>query len=160
MTDPDHADLARYLRGDDELSAAYRRLPQPAPPRLADRRVLRRARRAVRRRPRREALAYAASALLALAVLFAFEIHPGERRHGADAPHFVRTAMHIERGAAWEIAGTTAVRRIDPPRCARPEPMPPAQAGDAARSPRTLPSTIAEAPAKLREPCSPRRRLR
>lgn len=151
MIDPDR---------DDELSAAYRRLPQPAPPRVADRRVLECARAAARHRPWRETFAYAASALLALAVLFAFELHPGELRSGADAPHFVHTAMRSDRVATWRMTGVTANRAIDSPRCATQDTRPSANAGDFARSPRAFPSRIVEARQKPREQCSPRGRLR
>ena len=160
MIDLEPGELERYLRGDDELSAAYRRLPQAAPPRIADRRVLERARVAARHRPRREALAYAASALLALAVLFAFEIHPGDRRSVDDAPHFVRTAMRSNRVAAWRVTDPATNRAIGSTRCATRPVRPAPDTGDSARAARGFPSRTAGARAKLREPCSPRGRLR
>ena len=160
MIDPDHGELERYLRGDDELSAAYRRLPQPAPPRLVDRRVLERARVAVRDRPSHEAFAYAASALLALAVLFAFEIHPGARRSDDDAPHFVRTAMRSDHVAAWRMTEPTADRAIGATRCAMPGTRLPPSRGGSAASARGIASRAVDVRSKLREPCSPRGRLR
>ncbi len=158
MKDREQGDLARYLRGEDGLSAAYRRLPRVAPPRVVDRQVLERARVAALRRPGRDALAYAASALLALAVLFAFEIHPGGRRTAQDAPHFVRTAMRSDHVGGWRASDPAASRPIDPPRCAPRGTRSPPDAGDSAESPQGF--RIAEATSKLREPCSPLGRLR
>jgi hypothetical protein len=158
MNDRENADLARYLRGEDELSAAYQRLPSVAPPRIVDRQVLERARGAARRRPGRDTLAYAASALLALAVLFAFEIRPGERRAAQDAPHFLRTAMRSDHVGGWRAADLATGRAIDPRRCATRSTRPPSDTGGSARSPRGF--RTAEASPNLREPCSPRGRLR
>ncbi|MDE2295143.1 MAG: hypothetical protein KGL36_06745 [Gammaproteobacteria bacterium] len=160
MIDPDRGELERYLCGDDELSAAYRRLPQPTPPRILDRRVLDRARGATRRRPWREGLAYAAGVLLALAVLFAFEIQPRGPRVADDAPHFVRTAMRTDRATAWPMPGPIVDRAIGSARCAPPDTRPPAIAGESAGPAPGTPSRVAEARPKLREPCSPRGRLR
>ena len=155
MIDPDPGERPHWLR-DDELSAAYRRLPRPAPPHVVDRRVIESARVAVRRRPWRDALAYAASALLALAVLFAFEIRPGAQHAGDDAPHFVRTAMRSDRGPAWPLTGPATDRAVGSARCTT---RAPGNTADAAGSPRRAPQA-AETRPKLREPCSARERLR
>ena len=85
--------MERYLRGDSEVSSAYRRASQTPPPRSVDRRVLDRARAARRPRPQRDGLAYAACALLALAVLFTIQFAPGAINRLNDAPRFVQTAM-------------------------------------------------------------------
>ena len=87
-------ELERYMRGDSEVSSAYQRTSQLAPPRTLDRRMLERARAARRSAPHRDGLAYAACALLALAVLFTIQFAPGAINRLDDAPQFVQTAMH------------------------------------------------------------------
>ncbi len=92
-------ELERYLRGDSEVSSAYQRTSQMAPPRTVDRRVLERARAARRSAPHRAGLAYAACALRALAVLFTIQFAPGAITRLDDAPQFVQTAMHGDGSA-------------------------------------------------------------
>ena len=120
-------ELERYLRGGDGVSGAYRRTTKPSPPRGADRRVLALARRGARRATRRDAFAYAACALLALAVLFAIGTAPRPGDRGADAPHFVRTAVRGDPTAGlrltYPMIEGTAIDGSDPrPAPVRPEP--------------------------------------
>ena len=86
-------ELERYLRGGSEVSSAYRRASQPLPARAADRRVLDLARAARRAPPRRDVLAYAACALLAVAVLFTIQFAPHAAGGPDDSPRLVRTAL-------------------------------------------------------------------
>ncbi len=95
-------DLERYLRGDSAVSSAYRRASQAAPARSVDRRVLERARAARRAAPRRDVLAYAACALLAVAVLFTIQFAPRPAGGVEDSPRLVRTALH---DGAWPGLG-------------------------------------------------------
>ncbi len=89
-------DFERDLRPDGELSRAYRRASAPLPCAALDRRVLERARaaHAVSRMQGSGSWAYAASVLLAIAVIFAVAYSPHDAARLDDAAHFVRTAAH------------------------------------------------------------------
>lgn len=89
-------DLEQFLRGDSELSRAYRRASAPLPRASLDRRILDRARATLARSgmPGSGSWAYAASVALAFAVIFAVAYAPRGIDRADDAPHFVRTATH------------------------------------------------------------------
>lgn len=93
MNEPDE-DFERYLRGDSDLSNAYRRGARLTPPRLLDRRVFAMVHKPRRRRTRHDVFSYAACALLAIVVLFAIEAGPHHAsRPSNDAPRFLPTAV-------------------------------------------------------------------
>jgi hypothetical protein len=90
-------DLDEYLRGDSALSRQYRRESAPPPPHALDRRILAlsRAREsdARGRSPYLAPLAFAASALLSVALVLAIVFGPPAKRVD-DAPRLVRVAAH------------------------------------------------------------------
>jgi hypothetical protein len=96
MEPPD--DLDDYLRGDSALSRQYRRESAPVPPHALDRRVLGFSREAQgtaqRLTPCLAPLAFAASALLSVALVLAIVFGPQTAKRIDDAPRLVRVAAH------------------------------------------------------------------
>jgi hypothetical protein len=102
MDTPD--DLDEFVRGDSALSRQYRRESAPTPPHALDRRVLGllRAREAdahgtaQRLTSSLAPLAFAASALLSVAMVLAIVFGPQTTRRVDDAPRLVRVAAHAD----------------------------------------------------------------
>jgi hypothetical protein len=95
-------DLNEYLRGDSELSRAYRKEPAPLPPPALDRRVA-----ALcipgavnGRSPCLAPLALAASVLLSMALVLAIVFGPQKAKRGDDAPRLIRVAARADLSPA------------------------------------------------------------
>ena len=94
MDPPD--DLDKYLRGDSALSRQYRRESAPTPPHALDRRVLGFAGGLKAKSPYPAPLAFAASALLSVALVLAIVFGPQTTKRADDAPRLVRIAAHAD----------------------------------------------------------------
>ncbi len=102
MDTPD--DLDDYLRRGSALSRQYRRESAPAPPHALDCRVLELSRgrkpdargTALRLTPYLAPLAFAASALLSVALVLAIVFGPQHAKRVDDAPRLVRVAAHAD----------------------------------------------------------------
>jgi hypothetical protein len=91
MHQPD--ELEDYLRGGSALSQQYRRDSASSTPHALDRRVLKQCRDACARPQYLAPLAFAASALLSLAMVAALVVGPQRTRHGEDSPRLIRAAV-------------------------------------------------------------------
>ena len=91
MHQPD--ELEDYLRGGSVLSQQYRRESAWSTPHALDRRVLKQRRDACARPQYLAPLAFAASALLSVAIVVALAIGPQRARHGEDSPRMIRAAV-------------------------------------------------------------------
>src|SRR6202051_585780 len=94
MDTPD--DLDEYLRGGSALSRQYRRESAPTPPHALDRRALGFARGVKAKSPYLAPLAFAASALLSVALVLAIVFGPQATKRADDAPRLVRVAAHAD----------------------------------------------------------------
>ena len=93
-------DLDEYLRGGSALSRQYRRESAPAPPHALDRRVLGLSNQpqgtAQRLPPCLAPLAFAASVLLSVALVFAIVFGPQNLKRGDDVPRLMRVAARAD----------------------------------------------------------------
>jgi hypothetical protein len=92
MDPPDELDC--YLRGDSALSRQYKRESAPIPPNALDRRVLESSREAYGKPPCLAPLAFAASALLSVALVLAIVFGPQSAKRADNTPHLLRVAAH------------------------------------------------------------------
>jgi hypothetical protein len=110
-------DLNEYLRGDSELSRAYRQESSPGPPPALDRRVL--AISAPRGTTAKSAclapLAFAASVLLSMALVLAIVFSPQRPKRGDDAPRLIRVAARSDLSPA-PVDRRLRLYSSDPPR--------------------------------------------
>jgi hypothetical protein len=112
MDPPD--DLDEYLRGNSALSRQYRRESAPSPPHALDRRVLGFSRRTRGMSPRLAPLAFAASVLLSVALVFAIVFGPQAAKHVDDAPRLVRVAAHADASPIVPLSRRLELYSSDP----------------------------------------------
>jgi len=112
MDPPD--DLDEYLGRDSALSRQYGREPAPMPPHALDRRVLKVSRDALGNSPCLAPLAFAASVLLSVALVFAIAFGPQSAKRADDVPRLVRVAARADvlaRAPSDWLADIAALRR-------------------------------------------------
>jgi hypothetical protein len=111
-------ELENYLRGDSARSRPYRKESAPAPPHALDRRVLRLSREAQgtaqRLTPCLAPLAFAASVLLAVALVLAILFGPQTAKRIDDAPRLLRVAAHANATQNAPLNRTLQLYSSDP----------------------------------------------